>query len=354
MTPEPPADWDDAERYARALDEATDALYVVDGTGTIDVVNEAFLQLTGYERNELAGKDPRTVLHDDDVAEAKHRLTLLCNDETTDSESWLARFVTKNGTEFPVELEYTLLTGADDTYCGFVGRARDVRQQTQQDQKLDILNRALRHNIRNQMNVVLTHATTLQEIDDPNYRTAAATIESVSQNVVNLSEKARKAQDRIEIPSEQDCQIDLVETTEYAIRKFAIKYPNTTVTTELPARAPALAPPSVEGALVELMENATVHHPSGNGPVDVEITTRDGTVSIHVKDACEPIPEAVVETVQRGTEDPLQHNDGLGLWIVRWVADTVRGELSFEQRSDTPGNDVTLTFEALNESVTEE
>jgi two-component sensor histidine kinase len=69
--------------------------------------------------------------------------------------------------------------------------------------------------------------------------------------------------------------------------------------------------------------------------------------AVHDDDECEPIPQEVIETINHGEEQPLRHNDGLGLWIVKWIADTVDGELSFSRREDTAGNRVTLRFQRL-------
>lgn len=334
------------DNYLQALDQAQDALYVVTD-GTLDAVNSELVEMTGYERDALEGTRPTQLFHENDHQERTHRLQFLRDESDRDTVSWFCRFMTSRGTELPVELQYTLLASDDGDSEGFVGRVSDVREQNQQEQKLDILNRALRHNIRNRINIVVGNAVTLQEIEDPNYRTAAETIEEVGEEVINLSEKARKAQKYLDIPPDKECQLELVGATEQVVRKFNIKFPKATLTTNFPESVLAVAPPSYEVAMMELMENACVHHPSGQGPVDVSITLEDGTVTVRVRDECVPIPDDNVETIMRGEEQPLQHNDGLGLWIVKWMVDTVEGELSFERRENGAGNEVTLAFEAL-------
>jgi PAS domain S-box-containing protein len=335
-------------RYVQALDKAQDALYIVTD-GTLDVANSELVEMTGYPREELQNEKPTRLFHENDRKERSHRLQLLEEDSDTESVTWFCRFVTKHGTELPVELHYSVLASEneEDTEAGYIGRVRDVREQNQQEQKLDILNRALRHNIRNRMNIVVGNAVTLQEIDDPNYRTAAETIEEVGEEVINLSEKARKAQKYLDIPPDEQCQLELVEVTEQVIRKFDIKFADSTVSMDAPEHVLAIAPPSYEVALMELMENACVHHSSGHGPVEISMTLDDGTVTVRVRDECEPIPDDVVETVKRGEEQPLKHNDGLGLWIVKWMVDAVESDLQFGRRTDGTGNEVTLAFEAL-------
>lgn len=330
----------------QALDQAGEPLYVLD-EGKFQTVNQPLVELTGYDREDLLGSPPATVYHPDAVDEHEHHVQWLREAED-DSTEWFCRFVSKGGTELPVRVEQTIIS--EDEAAPIVGRVQDVRQEAQREQKLNILTRALRHNIRNQMNLVVGHANTLQEVEDPNYRTAAETIEEVGRRVINLADKARKAHEHLDVPPEEECRVELVETATLVVEKFGIKQPTSAVTTAFPDRAPALAPPSVDVALMELMENAAVHHASGSGPITVRIEVGEETTALHVEDGCDPIPDEVVETVDRGEEQPLQHNEGLGLWIARWIADIVNGELTFDRREDDAGNRVSLTFETL-ESV---
>lgn len=331
------------ELCLQALDQARNGLYIV-SDGTLETVNQQLLELTGYDREELLGKPPERLYHEESIDERHRRLQLLREDDR-ESVSWACRFVTKSGTELPIQLEQTLVEGATDAV---IGRVRDVREEDRQEQKLEILTRALRHNIRNQMNLAVGHAETLQEIEQTDYRTAAEQIEEVGKRVISLADKARKAQQHLDVPPEEECRINLVDSAALVVDKFRIKQAQTTVETAFPERAPAVAPPSFEVALMELMENAATHHESGAGPVRVSIDREQGTTAIHVEDECEPVPPAVIDTIDRGEEQPLRHNDGLGLWIARWIADTVNGELVFSRLEDESGNRVTLRFESLD------
>mgnify|MGYP006280140433 CR=1 FL=1 len=327
--------------YRHLVELATEALFAVDEDNCFEIANEVFLSLVGYSRSELLGTPVTAVLTDDSVGEWEQQVNLLRTETRTESNEWSARVVTKTGTEAPVSVR---LAEVDrETVAGIV---TDERQRNRREQKLTILNRVLRHNIRNRMNIILGHAATLQDIDDEGYRTLAARIESVGDEIVSLSDKARKAHKHLDIPDDEDCRIDLVTVTEQVVASFGISHPGVTVETTLPDSARARAPPAYEVALAELLENAAVHHPSGNGPVAVAIDSTDDGYAVAVRDDCPPVPESVVDCLEQG-EQPLDHNEGLGLWIVQWVAETVGGDLSFARQSDGEGNVVTLTFDTL-------
>lgn len=340
-----PSDVSPAARRA-LLELATDPLWVLDEQRRFAVVNEAFLDLVGYDRQRLLGESMRTALHAEDAGELDRRLELLVSEAGTDAETWVGRLQSETGSEIPVELEFSVAEGDRTTV---VGLARDVRKGERQGQKLNILNRALRHNIRNQMNVVVGHARNLQGVEDEGYRTEAETIEAIGNSVVNMSDKARRAQKHATIPPDEDCRTDLVPATETVVTKLEITHPGASVETDLPDAALARAPTAYEVALMELLENAVVHHPSGTGPVDVAVDVSDEEVTVRVRDQCDPVPEGVVDALRRGEETPLEHNEGLGLWIVTWIADPVDGRLAFDRRPDGEGNDVSLTFDRIVE-----
>jgi PAS domain S-box-containing protein len=330
--------------YEALVEEATEPLFALDESGAIDVVNDAFVDLSGYERETLRGDKLGTFVHEDDRGEWERRLEILRNDETTTTESWESRLRTRNRTAVDVEWRCSVVAGDR-----VVGAASDLRGGEQLQQRLRILNRALRHNIRNKMNVIIARAETLQNTEDEACRTAATKVVESGKSVINLSDKARKAQQHLDIPADEDCNQDLVTETELVRQRTAITYPDATVETALPERARAVAPPSYTVALTELVENGVVHHPSGNGPVTVRIETDESQVVVAVEDECEPIPEQVRETITAGSEQPLQHSDGLGLWLVRWIVEPVGGALSFDRRADEAGNVVTLAFDRLQE-----
>jgi len=333
----------DEQSVTRAmLDVTTDPVFAIDLEEGFTRVNEAFLSLTGYEREQLLGRDPSTLIHEADRAEWTQRLEVLARESPPAAERWVSRLVSQYGTAIPVEWQ---VQSADEV---LVGRATDEREDEHQKRKLEVLNRALRHNIRNQMNIVIGKATTLQDVEDEGYRTAAAQIEEIGKNVVNISDKARRAQEHVEIPPDEECQIEIIDAIESVVTQFAISYPGASVTTTLPEGATARAPPSFDVALSELLENAVVHHHGDGGAIEVACRTDEQWVHVEVRDECEPVPPQVRETIHRGTEQPLHHNDGLGLWIVRWVVDAVDGELAFDRRSDPPGNVVRLSFERID------
>jgi PAS domain S-box-containing protein len=349
MNSDPDAVGDQAPRPATRLSEfATDPLWVIGPDGGFQRVNGAFVELVGHDRETLLARTMAEVLHPADADEFAHRVALLAAEGGDGVETWQGRLVSATGTGIPVELAFGI-TSAPAAEYAVAGRATDVREGQTREGKLNILNRALRHNIRNKMNLVIGHARTVQESDDEGFRTAGERIEAVSETVLTISDKARKAHEHTTIPPDEECRVDLVAAVEGLVTSFGISHPDATIETDLPDAARARAPPTVDVAIGELLENAVVHHESGHGTATVSIEADADTVTVRVRDRCGAIPDTVIEALERGQESPLQHSEGLGLWIVTWIVEPVGGELDFGRRPDGSGNDVTLTFERLAE-----
>jgi K+-sensing histidine kinase KdpD len=67
-----------------------------------------------------------------------------------------------------------------------------------------------------------------------------------------------------------------------------------------------------------------------------------------VIDECDPISSETTAALKNGNENPLQHAEGLGLWIAQWIVDAVGAALQFERRPNGEGNVVTLVFDRIS------
>ena len=70
--------------------------------------------------------------------------------------------------------------------------------------------------------------------------------------------------------------------------------------------------------------------------------------SIAISDDGPGIPAVELESLAAGTETPLQHGRGLGLWQLRWGVDALGGALSFETDD---GTTVSITLADLTARI---
>lgn len=332
-----------SDNYAHLVEEAEDGLYMLDEDGNFELLNSAFLELTGYERGELREAGPELVLEAEELARFNQQIRSVIASED-DSGSMLTTIVTKAGQRKPVEIRFSLLPPkADGSYNGLTGVARDVRARRHREQKLNVLSRVLRHNVRNRLNLIFGHASVLQDADDDQHRRAGEKIEKAADELMQLSEKARTAQTEVGFnPSEQN-RTDVTELIEHLAVQFRREYPAARITTSLPETAVVNVPSSYRIAISELVENAIEHNPD-DPRVRIRLESRDNKVLTIIEDSCPPIPESDQEAINQGRETPLMHTLGIGLWLANWVADTVGGELELTRLDDDSGNRATIVL----------
>jgi signal transduction histidine kinase len=228
------------------------------------------------------------------------------------------------------EVQVSALRDVDDRLTGYALVLRDVTDRDAYEQRLQVANRVLRHNLRNDMNVVHGLAERIEsgEADDPS--AVAARIQSKVDGVVETSEKVREMT-RIEPSTADDvAAVDLGRAAEEVVAEFDCRE-GATVECETPATPAAVADESaLATALESLLENAVEHNDCEEPWVRLRTDEHDDTVSLRIVDDGPGIPAEEREVLRRETETPLKHSQGLGLWLASWSARAAGGELTIE------------------------
>jgi PAS domain S-box-containing protein len=329
--------------YAHLVEQAEDGLYMMDESGVFELVNEAFLELTGYEKSQLIGSDPRLIMGDDDFQQFNERVRTTLHSES-ESGSMLTTIVTESGHKKPVEVRFSLLDTEEEAYGGVVGVARDIRARRHREQKLNVLGRVLRHNIRNKLNLISGHASIIEASNGEKFDHAASQITDAAEELLELSEKARTAQSEVGFNPSETQQTDLVEISQHMAVKFRRDYPDAKIKTNLPSELVADIPASYRIAVSELVENAIEHNPSPKPVVELQLERADGEIWTIIDDHCPPIGDSDVQAINEGRETPLVHSLGIGLWLANWVADAIGGTLELQRREDDTGNRAVLVL----------
>lgn len=246
-------------------------------------------------------------------------------------------------------LSYTPLTDPLGETVGSMLVLYDVTEQRQRGQQLSVLNRVLRHNLRNETMVITGYADLLKgDTDDPLHSTYADTIAAASDRLNSIAKKVRHFEDIQSRPVEPDDHLvtDLVTEISHTCTETHEKATvETTVTpTALRVRTDRVL---LSTLLENLVENAIVH---GDGDATVSLTASEATgnqggVRFAIRDTNERIPDNEIKTIRAGEETALQHGQGIGLWIVYWCVRKLHGEIDFEYDD---GNVLTVTIPAMD------
>ncbi|MFD1633506.1 ATP-binding protein [Haloplanus ruber] len=213
-----------------------------------------------------------------------------------------------------------------------------VEEREQREQRLEVFNRLLRHNLRNQLDVIRSHTEQLAD------RTEGDDVEAVLAATDQLASIGTRAR-RIDHLMTRDPDPETVDLTVVVPDLLSqIESDDSTVDTEFPPTATLWTDAEIlRTALTSPLENAVRYAETS---VTVSIRPIADGYSIAISDDGAGIPAAELESLAAGTESPLQHGRGLGLWQLRWGVDALGGDLSFETED---GTTVTITLTDLTD-----
>jgi len=318
----------------RAMDEASVGITIADATGNdlpLVYANEQFLGMTSLEWETIEGENCRFLQGmgtddetTDDIGAA------LAAEEPVETEVLNYR---ADGTPFWNNLQISPVEDENGEVTHFVGFQQDVTDRKRKERLITVLNRVLRHNLRNSMSVVLNRAEQLAEMVDD--ETPAESIQTRARELVTVSERATDISKAVERESEGPESRDVVPMVEAVADRLDAKYPKATISTAVPHSVEALCTGTLRPALTELGENAVSHsRPEPNVEFAIE-RTEDGQVAVRVSDDGPGLPPEEQTVLQRGYETPLEHGSGLGLWFVNWVVTGVGGHVTAETDGGT-------------------
>ena len=220
--------------------------------------------------------------------------------------------------------------------------AAEHEMTTRFSRRLNVLNRVLRHDIRNKVNVIRGNAD-LVAAGTGETETAAETIRKQADRMFQLSEYARELQavlDQEEINTEV---IDVGTTIAAKAMRLGRDHGYATIHQDVADEAWADVSPFVDSAIENLLANAVDHNDATSPTVWVDVTVGGDVVTVRIADDGPGIPPEEVAVLQRGRETSLEHASGLGLWLVHWIVTESGGTVSFEEREPT-GSVVELTL----------
>jgi PAS domain S-box-containing protein/putative nucleotidyltransferase with HDIG domain len=138
------------ERYRSLVESSTDAIVMLDHDENVITCNQAFLDLFGYQGEEIVGKEIR-IIHPSDESAQKFREAHYQTLERSGSVRTEWEYMRKDGTSFPAELVISLISSNEETIIGCISIIRDITERKRADEKLkasfDTLRRSLESTI---------------------------------------------------------------------------------------------------------------------------------------------------------------------------------------------------------------
>ena len=319
----------------RAMDEAGVGISIADATEPdtpLVYVNDAFTDITGYDRRAALGTNCR-FLQGAETSEAAVDVIrdAIEYEETRTSELLNYR---ADGTPFWNELTVTPVADSTGETSHFIGVQRDVTSRKRRERLIGVLNRVLRHNLRNDMTVVTGLSDTIATTADGEIAAHAATVTETARDLISVSEKAKTVETALrDDPAPRP--LDIAEVIEETVAELQEAHPEATIRCELPDEQQAIATDRLGMVIEELVDNAIA---AGGLRVTVAAVPPDDDeerVTVEVRDDGAGLPAMEARVLKEASESPVDHASSFGLWLVNWLVTEMGGEVAVDVEDGT-------------------
>ena len=323
-----------ARRFESIFNQTFQFTGLLEPDGTVLEVNDAALEFGGVERDDIVGAPffeaswwtHSEAVHDD-VREAIDRAA---NGE-------FVRYETEvNGAEGLATIDFSLkpVTDEDGDVSLLVAEGRDVTAQQQQRQHMEVLQRVMRHNMRNDLTKVRGWTQVMCDEPDAEKRTEQfETIAGILDVWDGMTERMADIRQHLQSQRGQSSTTDLDSIVEDAVTPLRNEHDDATIVTDASDGGSAQMPTTLTEAIRELVDNAT--HADEDATVEVESARQDDDwIEISVRDDGPGLPDMEAELLESGEETALNHGQGLGLWMVRIIVTQAGGDVSVESTDD--------------------
>lgn len=327
----------------RVFETTPVAMVVVDADGAIVRANDRAETLLGITQSEITERTydhPDWQLFDEDGNPLDHESMPV----SRVFETGEAVFGVEHGIEHPdgsrlwLSVNAVPHTGADGAIRRVVTAFDDVTDRRKREAELEttnrqfeILNRILRHDIRNDVGVVLGWIELLEErIEEDASLELLSRIEASARDAMRLTETGK---DLIEIlatsgdvPLEP---IDVERVIADEVAKHREMYPDAEFRTNgIPASGSTVeANDMLSSVLGNLLTNAVQHNDSDDPTVDITVETTAETVTIRIADDGPGLASSQEAVFERGTKGLDSDGTGLGLYLVRELVSRYDGTI---------------------------
>lgn len=316
----------DSELYKVVFRNTEHPALITDTDFIVRDVNQACVEFTGYPREELVGNPPLTLFNDPDVYEDVTESLLADEPWEGTIETWTKDDEVIYGRACAVPL---FVEGRKRGYGGFFV---DLTSRREYERSLKVLNRVLRHDLRNDMNVISGHLELLESAVDDDLR---CHIQKAKQRVESTIERAETAR-----------ELEEVAEQEFRIPKTPVRLDS--ILTEQVARArdrfeeaefvlqpvegiTVLADEMLGRVLKIVLENAVVHNDAAQPRVEIRVQETDSSVVVEIADDGPGVEDGWEDLIfGREEYDQLHHGRGISLYFADMLVDKYGGEIWVE------------------------
>lgn len=343
--------------YEALCENLREGIVLLDDTGAVVHLNDRVRTVLALDGGQLEGEHYTVVLEELSFRTGRERLETALTDvfDGTTTEQRVDLEL-ENPSGFPIAVEARVTRFEHDGVAGALVVLRDVTERKQSEDTLErtteqlaVANRVLRHDIRNDVHVMMGWAEELRpHVDGGEPAAMLDRIIRHSRHVVELTEEARDLVDAIESDWEMPLKpVDVKAVLVREIESNSEKYPRAEFS--IPEQLPSVtveANAFISSVFTNVLSNAVIHNDADTPKVDVDVETGVETVRVSVRDNGPGIPEPKREFVfgegEQGLDSP---GTGMGLYLVHSLVEAYGGTVHIAD-NEPRGTVVTIELPA--------
>lgn len=216
-------------------------------------------------------------------------------------------------------------------------RERERQRLADEHEKLVLLNRIVRHDIGNDLQVIAGMGDLLETHVDDDGEDALDRLQRTTAEAIDLTERIREFVSVLENEDDTLHPVSIRRIVGTQLDNARERHPNVTITVtdDLPD-VEVLADELLATVVHNLVSNAIAHNDTDDPHVDVDVETTSGVVRLRVADDGPGVPDSMKGTLfERGELGTDSEGTGIGLYIVDMLVERYGGEVWVEDSDDS-------------------
>lgn len=331
-------------RFQALIEETNDIISVVDTDGRFQYQSPSIERILGHSPADTIGEFAWEYIHPDDSDEVKTAFTSWVTTDQASLEPIEYRARHADGSWRWMEASGRAHTDTPGVE-GYLINSREITARKERQQQLALFDRVLRHNLRNDMNVIRGSADTIQQTGSGDVTRLAGKIRKMSNKLLAATEKQREITQLLREPPTRS-EIELTPLLAEVQSRLRSTHPEATIRIDCENPIQLQVGDKFVYALEELITNAIIHNDGDDPSVAVTVEQTAERVRITVADNGPQISEMERDVIQHPeNRSPLYHGSGLGLWLVRLIISRSGGTVQFVD-TDEDGNTIVVSLPA--------
>ncbi|MGM0446814.1 MAG: PAS domain-containing sensor histidine kinase [Methanobacteriota archaeon] len=325
--------------YRDIIERIDDPIMIQTCEGEFRLVNDALCSFAGLSRDELLGDGEYAFMDEETATTIARQKQRVIETEQPVEYSVEPTFEQSDREAIFYTSRYPYYE--DGELAGTLAICRNVTDLEERTRQLHVLDNILRHNIRNELNVIHGRGEQLRGDLEGELEAAAGTIVDRAETLLTTSEKSREITTVLSDPRER-ISVDIGQVIRVLAEETADDWPNADIDVTGPTELVVSATESISAAFEELLTNAVIHNESEEPRVRVDLAVEGSWGTLSVRDNGPGVPEFDRDVLESGEAiKTLSHGSGLGLWLVYWTVNRSEGEIRVDS-CEPRGTEITI------------